>query len=421
MVSHDPGLIARDMADLLDTELARWYPLCVDTARGGFFSDVNARWELEGRQDKMIVTQARHVWAASSAAMFDPKYRPLLGVAAHGVRFLAHTMWDTACGGFFDLVTREGAAIPDHGEVIKTAYGNAFAVYGLAAFSEATGDTGSLRLAQEAFRWLDRHSRDTVGGGYFQFLSRAGEPYTEGWRGTPPKDQNSSIHLLESFTELYRVWPDTALRERLASLLALVRDRITNRDGYMNLFFRRDWTPVTFREAAADEREEHYDLDHVSFGHDVETAYLMLEAAGTLGRGTDSATAAVAKRKVDVALRWGWDTERGGIFDGGFAGPGGRIDVVRRTKEWWAQAEALNTLLLMSRAYPADTADYYGKFCSQWAFCVRYAIDRERGGWYWDALDTNPASERGPKASIWKADYHTGRSLMNCIRRLRSG
>ncbi|HTO93649.1 MAG TPA: AGE family epimerase/isomerase, partial [Bacteroidota bacterium] len=390
-VPRDPAGIMQDMAEVLDTELGRWYPLCVDTVYGGFFSDVNARWELEGKQDKMIVTQARHVWAASRAAMYDPKYRRLLGVAAHGERFLAATMWDTACGGLYEMVTRTGEVIPDHGEVIKTAYGNAFAIYGLAACYRATGDTGALRLAQAGFRWLDAHSRDPVGGGYFQFLSRRGEPYADGWRGTPPKDQNSSIHLLESFTELYAVWPDTTLRERLSSLLALVRDRITNRDGYMNLFFRRDWTPVTYSDSGAAARAEHYDIDHVSFGHDVETAYLMLEAASALGAERDSATAAVAKRKVDVALRYGWDAERGGIFDGGFADREGRVRVVRTTKEWWAQAEALNTLLLMSRTYPADTVDYYGKFCAQWAFCVRYAIDRERGGWYWDALDTSPA------------------------------
>jgi len=420
-IPGDPAGIAQDMAAVLDAELGRWYPLCIDSVSGGFFSDVNFRWELEGPQEKKIVTQARHVWTCSRAASFDPKYRPLLAAAAHGVRYLGGSMWDAAYGGFFELVTRDGEVIPDGGKVIKTAYGNAFAIYGLAAFYGASGDTAALHLAQACFRWLDVHSRDPVYGGYFQFLSRTGEPYAEGWQGTPPKDQNSSIHLLESFTELYRVWPDSLVRERIASLLALVRDRITSEDGYMNLFFRRDWTPVVYRAAPPGVRQEHYEMDHVSFGHDIETAYLMLEAAAAIGARRDSATEAVAKRKVDVALRYGWDAGRGGLFDGGFAEADGRVRVVRTTKEWWAQAEALNTLLLMSRMYPADTADYRGLFCAQWAFCVRYAIDRERGGWYWDALDTSPSSRRSPKGSIWKADYHTGRSLMNCIARIRSG
>jgi mannobiose 2-epimerase len=166
-------------------------------------------------------------------------------------------------------------------------------------------------------------------------------------------------------------------------------------------------------------REAHYDIDHISFGHDVETAYLMMEASARLGIRDDSVTLAVAKKKVDYALRYGWDIAHGGLYDGGFlAGGDSRVVIVRDTKEWWAQAEALNSFLMMSALYPDDTLRYFEKFRTQWRFCERYVIDGENGGWYWDALDTKPESRYSPKGSIWKADYHTSRAMINCIRRL---
>jgi len=407
------------MRHALDTEFARWYPACVDTAFGGYFSDLNADWELEGPQRKMIVTQARHVWSTSNAAMFYPEKGALLDAAAHGVRWLRTTMWDREMGGFYDLVDRRGTPIPENGDIIKRAYGNAFAIYGLAAYARATGDPAALDLARAGFRWLERHSYDPLHGGYFQFMKRDGSRFTEGYGGSPPKDQNSMIHLLEAFTELYRVWPNDTLRARLASLHRIVRDTITTDRGFMTLFFRADWTPVSYRDASQDVRERNYEFDHVSFGHDVETAYLLLEASEVLGLHQDTTTLRVAKRMVDHALRHGWDDRVGGFYDGGYYEAGAeQPSIVRDTKEWWSQAEALNSLLMMSDLFPDDTMAYYDKFCAQWQFCKSYVLDHERGGWYWGGLDKVPAHRTGPKGTIWKGNYHTSRTLINCIRRL---
>jgi mannobiose 2-epimerase len=420
-ILRDPAAIALQMESVLDTEIEKWFPLCVDTLYGGFLSDLDYSWAPSGRQDKMIVTQARHIWSASHVAMYRRGDRPLLAAAAHGFRFLREKMWDRKYRGFYDLVTRTGEPSGRDGMIVKTAYGNAFAIYGLSAYFKASGDTAALALAREAFMWLEHHSYDSLNGGYYQFISREGEPFHDGFRGTPPKDQNSTIHLLESFTELYGVWPDPTVKDRLGSLLRLVRDRITNGKGYMNLFFLKDWTPVTYGDSDAETRAARYEIDHISFGHDVETTYLMLDASAALGHRDDPATIAVGKKKVDYALRHGWDTSRGGLYDGGFeSGKDGSVAIVRDTKEWWAQAEALNTFLLMSAHYPDDTLRYFDKFCTQWAFCDRYLIDRKHGGWFWDALDTKPDARFSPKGSIWKAEYHTSRAMMNCIARLRA-
>ncbi len=417
----DRDTIAIEMQHVLDGEFNAWYPLSIDTSYGGFFSDINYKWELDGRQNKMIVTQARHVWSTANAALFYNKDNALRSVASHGVAFLKNKMWDQEFGGFYDLVNREGEPFKEDGQIIKRAYGNAFAIYGLAAYYHTSGDTAALAFAQTAFRWLDKHSFDAQYGGYFQFMSRDGTPFTEGYGGVPPKDQNSMIHLLESFTELYKVWPDQVLKVRLRSLLTLIRDTVTTSKGYLVLYFKRDWTPISYRESSSAERMQNYEFDHVSFGHDVETAYLMLEASEALGIKNDTTTLTIAKKMVDHVLRDGWDKDHGGIYDGGYYFNGNdRATILRNTKEWWAQVEALNSFLMMSQLFPNDELKYYEKFCKQWSYCKKYVIDQEHGGWYWGGIDIVPRNAFAPKGSIWKCNYHTSRALINCIYRLKS-
>ena len=244
-VQKDRNVIASQMQDVLEKELRSWYPLCLDTVYGGYYSDIDYQWKVDGRQDKMIVTQARHVWSTSNTLLSNPRDTVLLEAATHGFRFLKQTMWDSVYGGFFDLVNRRGEPLEEDGQIIKRAYGGAFAIYALAAYYRATGDTSALQLARQEYLWLETHSRDTDFGGYFQFMTREGKAFTQGYRGTPPKDQNSTIHLLEAYTLLHDVWPDRQLGERLGSLLHTVRDILTTEAGYMRLFFWPDWTPFS--------------------------------------------------------------------------------------------------------------------------------------------------------------------------------
>jgi mannobiose 2-epimerase len=162
------------------------------------------------------------------------------------------------------------------------------------------------------------------------------------------------------------------------------------------------------------------DLDYVSFGHDIETAYLLLEASGKLGIHQDTVTLRVAKKMVDHTIANGWDNENGGIFDGGYyyKGEENKITIIKETKEFWAQAEAQNSLLMMSQLFPGEKSFYYTKFLEMWDYNKKYEIDNEYGGWYWSGLDKSPAAKYRPKADIWKADYHSSRAMINCLRRL---
>jgi len=414
--------IADHMETILEHEmLARWYPLVVDSVSGGYLTDFDYCWEPDGPQTKMIATQARHIWTTARAAGFTGDTARYVPLAAHGFRFLRDRMWDREYGGFYNLVNRAGEVIPDNdGEIRKLAYGNAFAIYGLAAYYRVSGDGAALHLAQEAFQWLEDHSHDPDYGGYFQFLRRDGQPFPDGFGGTPPKDQNSSIHLLEALTELYQVWPDDLVRKRLTEMLRLVRDTMIHPRGYLQLFFQRDWTPVSYRDSSAAVRETHYNLDHVSFGHDIETAYLMLEASHVLGVGNDSTTLRIGKKMVDHALQNGWDTRAGGFYDRGYYFPGAdTLTIIRDTKNWWAQAEGLNSLLLMSDLFPADPWEYYQKFLTQWHYVDTNLIDHRYGGWYSGGLDKELDLRTAKKSHIWKGAYHTVRAMVNCIQRLQ--
>lgn len=404
--------------------LGKWYPLVVDNECGGYFTNVTCNWKLAPEQEKMIVTQARHVWTLSKAAEFLGDAAGYTEMARHGFVFLRDVMWDGRYGGFFQIRSREGGSSEVKGwREEKRTYGNAFAIYALAALYGLTGDREVLELAQRAFAWVEDHAFDPRNQGYYQFLTREGNVFdnsseyktiADDGNELGFKDQNSSIHLLEAYTELYGVWKDAILREKLLGILTLIRDTMVAPEGYLRLFFQPDWTPVSFRNAPPEVRKKNYGLDHVSFGHDYETAFLMLEASHVLGLEHDTKTLTVARMMLDHALEWGWDKGVGGFSDGGYYFEDeDDCTIIRDTKNWWAQAEGLNALLIFSRIFPAQ--HYYSIFLKQWDYINKYILDHENGDWFEGGIDKEPHFKTGPKSHIWKCTYHTGRTLMNCI------
>lgn len=416
--------IAAEMDKSIKTELLnKWYPQSVDSVYGGFLSTFTYDFKPAGSQDKFIVTQARHVWSTAKAAEFYPDKTYYIKCSQYGFHFLRDVMWDKTYGGFYNLIDRQGKDKSNPGSP-KEAYGNAFAIYALAAYYKASEDTGALNLAKKAFSWLEKHSHDPVYKGYFQHLQRDGTPVvrTADIPSTSDigyKDQNSSIHLLEALTELYGVWPDNLVRERLQEMLFLIRDTITAKKGYLTLFFTPDWTPVSFRDSSEASVRRHKSLDHVSFGHDVETAYLMLEASHALQLKNDTKTITTGKRMVDHALKNGWDNSVGGFYDEGYYFKGrDTITILLDSKNWWAQAEGLNTLLLMGDQFPDDKMHYYDRFKQLWQYAKTYLIDHTYGDWYEEGLDKEPQRRTALKGHIWKGTYHTFRALSNCEKRL---
>jgi len=418
----DDKKVRAELSESLNKQILDiWYPRTIDSIYGGFLSDFDCKWNMKGPQNKMIVTQSRHIWTCSAVAEFYPeKKNHYLKIAGHGVQFLKDKMWDPKHGGFFNLVDRKGNVLKSD-QITKDAYGNAFAIYGLSAYARVSGDTVALSLAKKTFLWLDRHSYDPQVGGYFQFLEVDGAPLKNGLNGVPPKDQNSSIHLLEAFTELYRVWPDPIVKERLLMMLGLIRDKITTPKGYLQLFLNQDLSPLSFRDSTEEVRQKKWTLDHISYGHDVETAYLMLEASEIVGLKNDTLTLRKAKKMVDHSIETGWDKTVGGFYEAGYYFKNqDKVTIIKDTKNWWAQAEGLNSLLMMAELFPNDRHNYKSLFLKEWKYIDTYLIDHEHGDWYPNGIDKEPGEKLAMKAQIWKCNYHNSRSLINCIKRLNN-
>ena len=417
--------LANEMEQSMNNELLNvWYPACVDSLYGGFFSTFTYDFKPAEDQDKFIVTQARHTWTNAKASEIYPSTAYYLKSAKHGFDFLKQVMWDSTYGGFYNLVDRQGNN-KSNPKTPKDAYGNAFAIFALAAYYHASKDTAALSFVKKAFYWLEEHSHDPVHKGYYQHLQRNGTPVIRD-ASVPStsdlgyKDQNSSIHLLEALTELYSIWPDPLVKERLAEMLYLVRDKITDKNGNLVLFFTPDWKPVSFKDSSEAVILKHKNLDHVSFGHDIETAFLMLEASQELGIKDNSKTMYIAKLMVDQSIKYGWDNTVGGFYDEGYYfknKPG--MTIIADSKNWWAQAEGMNSLLLMSTLYPADSMNYYGHFQKQWNYITTYLIDHEHGDWYDAGLDKSPNRKTALKGQIWKGAYHNFRAMDRCIKMLR--
>lgn len=401
-------LAAEVEANLQTHILEKWYPAATDNAGGGFFQNFREDWSHDLRNDKTLVYQSRLTWLAAQAAeRFPNKSAMYKRASLHGVEFLEQKLWDGENGGFFWGLEPDGTP-QRNGE--KHAYGIAFGLYSAAACYHATQEPRALELAKRTYQWLDVHAYDKKNGGYYEALTREGKPILAPPSAEQPNDfigthygyksMNSHIHLLEALTALYDVWRDDGLRRRLNETFLIVRDKIAVMPGCLNLYFTPDWRPIP---------------DHDSFGHDVETAFLLVEAATALGKPDDAATWKVARMLVNHALDYGWDDKNGGFYDAGTAFGAATVT----EKIWWTQAEGLNALLLMHARFGKETPRYWEAFVKQWQWIQRFQVDAKYGGWFANVSKEGTPPAGRAKSDQWTEAYHQGRALLTVSDELR--
>ncbi len=387
--------------------LAAWYPRCLDVDNGGFHEDFAHDWSRKRTRSKCLVVQGRMTWVPGHMATLYERDRPQQRVyCAHGLEFLRRGMWDPKFGGFFDQVAPPGGPDPTV-QPVKQMYSTSFGIYAAAAAYAALRRPEALKLAQDAFVWIEQHAHDPELGGYYEHLARDGKPLSltptdEDFRDrfmvigrVGHKSMNAHIHILEALSALRCVWDAPLLTKRLEETFLIVRDKIVMPDGHLNMFADRDFTPI-------DEQS--------SFGHELEIAYLLAEADELLHGHVSDETAQVAKRLVDHSLKWGWDDEGGGFYYEG--PPTGRPD--NRAKSWWVLPEAMNGLLTVSRLFPDERERYDRVFALTWKFFIEKQLDQQYGGCHSNVSEEGDVSPPlQDKANRWKTAYHVVRGLVH--------
>jgi mannobiose 2-epimerase len=394
--------------DLQKEILDKWFPAAVDEQGGGFYENYAADWTRTPGNNKSLVYQGRLTWTSAQAAQRFPARADLYqAMTRRGAAELMDKLWDKDHGGFYWTVNPAGQPAGD-GRLGKQVYGIAFGIYSLAASYEATKDTAALKFAQDGFRWLDAHAHDNTNNGYHEVLNLEGSyaPSVRSVVGAAPtqKSMNTSIHVLEALTGLYKIWPDPALKVRLQEMYDINLNKIYSEPGYLTMFFNADWTRVPGRD---------------SFGHDVEAGFLLVEAAEALGKDDPRAWLA-ARHLVDHAMQYGWDSEQGGLYDSGNMTPDGVVTGnLTKEKIWWVEAEHLNALLLLHSHYGKETTKYWDAFVKEWNYISQYQVDHQHGGWYPTVGENGQPAGRSYKSDGWTECYHQGRSMLTVSETLR--
>jgi mannobiose 2-epimerase len=309
-------------------------------------------------------------------------------------------MWDAENGGFYQYYYPDSSVTVDPS--FKLIYGNAFALFALSAYARINKDPVVMEWISRTVNWLENAAHDPVHGGYFNIivpenLAESGMSSRDavkraGWGNPGWKDQNTSIHLLEAFTGAYQVMSEESVRTRLTEMLELIRDTMVHPDGYLRLFFTENWEPVSYRDSSRAFILKNPHFDHISFGHNIETAYLLLDASQTLYGSPDPVTLTVAKKLIDHTLKFGFDQDYYGLYDKGFIFSGEDLQIIDSTKTWWAQAKPGMPWPCLVNCF--RTNPYISKLSRKCGPILNGNNDPQYGGWYNNGLDKNPESKK---------------------------
>lgn len=385
--------------DLRTNILPFWIEHVVNRPASTFHGQLTNDLEVDPTVERGALLTSRILWTYSSAflAFGDAAYREMADFAYADLMRL-HA--DREHGGFFWSISADGTPCQSR----KQVYGQAFAIYALSTYHRATGHAGALETAIATYRLLEQFTRDPEHGGYIEAFARDWSPIDD-VRLSPidlnaPKSQNTHLHIMEAYTALLRVWPDEGLVTAQKGLLQIMLERILDDTGrHLGLFFTRDWTPFN---------------DVISYGHDIEAAWLLSEAAEVIGE--PSLTDRIYAIALDIAeetLRLAIDDDGALLYEGN-----PREGVTNPNKEWWPQAEAIVGFL---NAYQiSGDSRFLETACRLWDFVEAKLVDHEKGEWFraTDRAGNVIATEH--KVSFWKCPYHNGRTGLEAPARLRA-
>ncbi|WP_053990885.1 AGE family epimerase/isomerase [Mangrovimonas sp. TPBH4] len=382
--------LQQELAAELKRILNYWVDNTLDMEFGGFVGTRNHFNELVPLASKGIILNTRILWSFSAASN-HLKTDTYKDICDRAFTYLNDYFRDTIHKGLFWELDYTGAPINKR----KQVYAQAFGIYALSEYYLLTGDKTSKQWAIELFQLLETHAKDNERKGYL-------EAFNEDW--TPIEDMrlsekdmnaaktmNTHLHVLEAYTSLLKIYDHPNLRASLHELISLFNDTFLNKTYHYDLFFDEEWNLLS---------------NTISYGHDIETAWLVIEAAKALSDDElIKECEAIAIQVADAFLSEGIDKEGAVLNEKNLST--NHIDLDRH---WWPQVEALVGL---NYAYHiSKDQKYLSASLPIWEFTKIHLIDHKNGEWHFRVNDKGIPYENEDKISMWKAPYHTSRACI---------
>ena len=380
--------------NLIGNILPFWMEKMVDP-RGGFYGRCDGDHQVHTDAPKGAILNARILWAFSAAyrVLRDEKY---LEMAVRAKEYLTNHFLDKEFGGVYWAVDEHGCPL----DTKKQFYAIGFAIYGLSEFSRATGDNGAKELALSLFHDIEKHSRDNVSGGYIEAMTREWNPINDmrlsDKDDNAAKTMNTHLHILEPYTNLLRIAPENReVREAVENLIDIFLDKIEDeKSHHLGLFFDMDWTR---RDA------------EISYGHDIEASWLLLEAAQVLDDPD------IIQRTLNHTRKIALSALEGRCFDGSMVYERHADGSYDNDKHWWVQAENVVGQLYLWKYHGMEYM--LQKAMQSWKYILNNIVDDTNGEWFWSRKG-NEINHTDDKAGFWKCPYHNSRMCLEIIERI---
>jgi mannose 2-epimerase len=416
MDKKDVILLKKEAENHLVNELLLfWTTRMIDKTNGGYITHFDKDGNDSGEDEKSLIAQTRCLYTISAALRAGYDDGHYAEYARHGADFLINKMWDNEHGGFYWMMDRKGNVKTDQ----KIIYGQSFAIYSLSEYTMATGDKRGIEYAEKVFDLLQKYCVDSMYGGYWEMFHRDWTLCGPGSQGGDRKTLDVHMHLMEAFTALYECTGREVHRRKLIEDIDILVYRIIHpvyKTGIPQFF--KDWTiapQIKFDivwgwDRFPEEGQKGNATDNTCFGHNAEFAWLLIHALDIL-KINHEIYSSLFKTIFDHTINNGIDYEFGGVY---VEGPhsGGVYD---KEKEFWQQAEVLTGLL--DGLIMFGDEKYWDAYRNVHRFVFDKMINKKVGEWY------PLLSRRGDPiwthmGHSWKINYHTVRSMIQCIKRL---
>lgn len=388
--------LKQTMQDVLEQNiLSYWIDHVTDKENGGYYGRIDGEDKVHPQAEKGAVMNARILWAFSAAyrVLRKPTY---LEAATRAKEYFVEYFLDKENGGAYWSVDYKGNPL----DTKKQTYAIGFAIYGFSEYARATGDKEALEIAKKLYHDIEEHAYDSKNNGYIEALTRDWQPIAD--MRLSDKDENGSrtmnthLHIIEPYTNLYRVWKDKSLEKSIRNLLDIFTDKLLNKETHhLDLFFDDAWQGKRNIE---------------SYGHDIEASWLLHETALVLGDKV------VLQKIEQVICRIADAADEGLRPDGSMVYEHWKdTDKSDLQRQWWVQCENIIGHIDLYQYFGYE--DSLEKAVHCWNYVQKHLIDAKNGEWHWAVLDDGTINLSDDKAGFWKCPYHNSRMCLELIER----